>query len=165
MARISSSVTPADRVPFWKKLWGTPRLLDEAATDEAFEEFEESFVPSHMHKIFTKSFGGKTKLDNRFFVDEALFHNWDSKLQDLVHASQGKADVIVIYGSPDRLEAHFLKGELRRSLRDIVKDDWQAACAIVRAGRTTLYLFVDIKMRGCLVRTVQSEVESELSTE
>jgi len=152
----NSTVTPPDRIPFWMKKWAKPRLLDEAATEAAFDEFVEAFVPGHMHKRFSKLFwSAKPKFDNRFFVDEATFLDWDAKIADLAHSSEGKVEATVIYGSHDRLEAHVLKGEPRRSLRDIVMDDWQAACAIVRADRCVVYLFVEPKMRGCVVRTLQ----------
>ncbi len=151
----NSNVTPEDRIPFWKKKWGASRLLDEAATEAAFDEFLDAFVPSHMRKQFVKLFwSSKPKFANRYFVDEAAFHNWNTKILQLAHQEQGKVEAIVIYGSPDRLEAHQIKGELRRTLRDVIVDDWQPACAIVRTDQVTLYLFVEPKMRGCVVRAI-----------
>jgi hypothetical protein len=160
MARLAKTVTTENRLPFWKKLWATPRLLDQEATDSAFDEFQEGLIPRHMHKIFLKSFGAKKdQLNNRFFVDEATFQSWDSKLQELLPSHEESVEAIVIYGSPDRLEAHQLKGQPRRTVRDIVVDDWQAACGIVTAGHSKLYLFVEPKMRGCIVRVVKEDEE------
>jgi len=145
----------------WKKLWATPRLLDVSLTDAAFEEFQEAFVPGHMHKYFLKSFGvPKAQFGNRFFMEDAQYRSWDMRLSSFTGEGE-HVDVTVIYASPDALEAYALRGERRRTLRDIIIDDWQAACAIVRAGPTTLYVFIEPKMRGCMVRTVHDE-ESEL---
>ena len=161
MSRAKAGVTPADRIGFWKKLWGTPQLMDQSATDEAFEEFQNELVPTHMHKAFLKTFGApKAKFNNRFFNDDAVFQNWNTRLEQLAPGEHGKAEVIVIYGSPERLEGHLLRGELRRSLRDVIMDDWHPACAIIRTSRATLYLFVEPKMRGCIIRTVKHERDS-----
>ena len=158
MPKPSTRPTPDNRVERWKKLWGTPRLLDDAATNDAFDEFREAFVPGHMHKRFLKTFGvPKAAFGNRFFMDDVSFRNWDTRLDQLLSAETAEAEVEVIYGSPDAIEGWRLhKGPTRRSLRDIVIDDWHAACAIVRAGETTLYLFVEPKIWGCLVRTVKA---------
>jgi hypothetical protein len=151
------NVTPVDRIPFWKKKWGTSRVLDEAATEAAFDEFLSAFVPTHMQKQFSKLFwSAKPKFANRFFVDEASFQNWDTKIADLVHTHEGRVEATVIYGSADRLEAHLIKGEMRRSLRDVVMDDWHVACAIVRTDHSVLYVFVEPKMRGCVVRSTDA---------
>jgi hypothetical protein len=151
----NSNVTPDDRIPFWKKKWGTPRLLDEDATEAAFDEFLNAFVPTHMHKQFVRLFwSAKPKFANRFFVDGATFHDWETKILNLANSDLGRIEAIVMYGSPDRMEAHLLKGESRRSLRDVVMDDRQPACAIVRVDQVVLYLFVEPKMRGCVVRIV-----------
>jgi hypothetical protein len=166
MAKPNETVTPANRVERWKKLWGTPRKLEPGATDDAFDEFADALVPSHMHKMFLKTFGvPKAQFGNRYFMDGASFQNWDTKLATLVGGGIEPVEVVVIYGSPDRLEAHALRGERRRTLRDIVIDDWQAACAIVRAGANTLYVFVEPKMRGCIVRSVRNGEEPEDATE
>ena len=156
MAKPIKVVTPENRLERWKKLWATPRRLDVAATDAAFEEFEEEFVSGHMRKYFLKSFGiPKAVFGNRYFKEDALYRSWDTRISSF--AGEGEhVEVVVIYGSPDKLEAHQLKGERRRTLRDIVIDDWQAACAIVRADTTTLYVFIEPKMKGCIVRTVHS---------
>jgi len=153
MRKGSGSITPGDRLERWKKLWATPRLLEEADVDAAFEEFEEAFVPSHMHKKFLQFFGvPKAQFGNRFFMEDAVFHNWDTRIGSLVNNAGTHVEVTVIYGSPDRLEGYALRGESRRTLRDIFIDDWHAACAMVRAGDTTLYAFIEPKMRGCIVR-------------
>lgn len=165
MAKPIKAISPANRVERWKKLWSTPRRLDGAETDAAFEEFQQALVPGHMHKQFLKLFGlPKAKFGNRFFVDEAVYQNWDTKISTLARVGEGHVEATVIYGSPDELEAHRFRGEPRRTLRDVVVDDWQAACAIVHAGPTTLYLFVEPKMRGCIVRTVRSgeDLDEEL---
>lgn len=157
MAKPITHVTPENRVERWKKLWATPRKLSPEATDEAFDAFAEALVPRHMHKMFLKTFGQpKAKFGNRFFVDEAAYHNWDTKLSTLV-GNGAPLEVTVIYGSPDRLEAHRIRGERRRTLRDVVIDDWHAGCAVVEGGRKTLFLFVEPKMRGCIVRSVVNE--------
>ncbi len=135
--------------------------MDDSAAELAFEEFQEGFLPGHMRKLFLKSFGvPKAKFGNRFFTEDAQYRNWDTKLFSL--AGEGpNVETIVIYGSPDKIEAHLLKGERRRSLRDIVLDDWQAACAIVRAGPTTIFVFIEPKMRGCIARVVRGEGEED----
>jgi hypothetical protein len=154
MAKPLKSVTPEGRVERWKKLWGASRMLDDAATEEAFEEFQTNFVPSHMRKKFLQFFGmPKAQFGNRFFRDDAAFTNWDAPLSRLGVATS-HVEVTVIYGSPDSLEAHAFRGESRRTLRDIVVDDWHAACAIAIAGDLTLYIFIEPKMRGCIVLPV-----------
>ena len=157
MAKPIVGETPPNRMERWKKLWATPRLLDDAKADANFEEFQREFVPSHMHKQFLRFFGmPKARFGNRYFMEDAVYQDWDTKLSSLGAGEGSHVEVTVIYGSPTRLEAHWLRGEPRRSLRDIVIDDWQAACAIVRAAHTTIYVFVEPKMRGCIVRIVQS---------
>ncbi len=160
MAKPIKFVTPEDRMAKWKKLWATPKLLDDEATDLAFEEFQEAFVPTHMHKKFLQFFGTpRAAFGNRFFYDDAVFMEWTRTLRTLGLDRLPHVEVTVIYGSPDRLEAHQLRGEPRRALRDIIIDDWQAACAIVRGAESTLYVFVEPKMRGCMVRTVLNAEE------
>jgi hypothetical protein len=162
MAKPSKSVTPDNRVERWKKLWGTPHRLDDVATDAAFDEFAEALVPSHMHKLFLKSFGQtRAQFGNRFFNDDASYQNWDTRLATL-GATGTHVEVTIIYGSPDKLEAHAFRGEVRRTLKDVVIDDWFAACAIVRGGARTFYIFIEPKMRGCIVRAIRNEgVEEE----
>ncbi|RYG34605.1 hypothetical protein EON81_15115 [bacterium] len=161
MAKPIKEITPANRVERWKKLWSSPKLLDADATDAAFEEFEEAIVPSHMHKMFLKSFGvPKAQFGNRFFSDDVEYTNWDARLEKIVGLSDERLEAIVIYGSPEKLEAYTFHGERRRTLKDLVIDDWHAACAIVRAAEKTVYVFVEPKMRGCIVRVVKGD-ESE----
>ncbi|MDR3691895.1 MAG: hypothetical protein P4L46_21120 [Fimbriimonas sp.] len=158
MARANKSVTPENRLAHWKKIWATPRRLNQDAADAAFDEFCDGLIPRHMHKIFLKSFGVKRdQLNNRFFVDEASFMDWDSKIQEILSGADGVVEATVIYGSPEGLEAHMLKGQPRRTLRDIIVDDWQAACGIVTLGEHKLFLFVEPKMRGCIVRVIRGE--------
>lgn len=162
MARLVKHVTPENRIPRWKKLWATPRPLGDEETDAAFDAFADALVPSHMHKRFLKTFGvPKAAFGNRFFVDEAVYHDWSTKLSVLVGGEGDPVEVDVIYGSPDRLEGHRLRGERRRTLRDIVIDDWEPACAIVHSDVATLYVFVEPKMRGCIVRAVRSSASEE----
>jgi hypothetical protein len=149
--------TPPNRIERWKKMWGTPKRLDAAETDAEFEAFQDAFVPSHMHKIFLKTFGvPKAAFNNRFFVDEAVFRSWDTKLSTLLRSDIGHAEVTVIYGSPTHLEANRLRGEMRRSLRDVFIDDWHTSCAIARGGQATVYLFIQPKSRGCIVKVVKT---------
>ena len=157
MTPSNSRPTPDNRVERWKKLWGTPRPLDVSSTEDAFDEFREAFVPSHMHKRFLKTFGiPKAAFGNRFFVDDASFRNWNTRLDQIVPADVLEVEVEVIYGSPDALEGWRLKGATRRNLRDVFIDDWVGGLAIVRAGEMTLYLFIEPKIQGVLVRTVKS---------
>lgn len=161
MAKPTARATPDNRVERWKKLWGTPRALDDDAVTEAFDAFREAFVPSHMHKMFMKHFGvPKSAFGNRFFVDEAAFRDFDTRFTMLLPPGETHVEATVIYGTPDTLEGWALRGETRRSLRDLLVDDWHAACAIVRAGSTTLYAFIEPKMKGCVVRTVQEEEQA-----
>ena len=158
MAKPNKFITPEDRIEKWKKLWATPKLLDDAATDEAFEEFVANFIPTHMRRLFLRTFGvPKAAFGNRFFLDGSAYHEWDTRISALAGIEGGHVDVTVIYAGPDRMEGHTLRGERRRSLRDIVIDDWHLAIAIVRAGRSDLYVFVEPKMRGCVVKTVRRE--------
>ena len=152
MARLQKHVTPDNRIDRWKKLWATPKKLTPVETDEAFEEFQEEFVPGHMHKYFLKSFGvPKAQFGNRFFMEDAQYRNWDMRISSFVGEGE-HIEATVIYGSIDALEAHHLKGERRRTLRDIIIDDWQAACAIIRSKEANIFVFVEPKMRGCMVR-------------
>ncbi|RYG44756.1 hypothetical protein EON79_14240 [bacterium] len=163
MAKPIKEITPANRLERWKKLWSKATPLDADATDAAFEEFQEAIVPGHMQKMFLKRFGvPKAQFGNRFFLDDTVeFTNWDLRLEKLIGASAEKVEAIVIYGSPDALEAHTFTGERRRTLRDLIIDDWQAACAIVRAGEKRVYVFIEPKMRGVIVRVIKGEGEEE----
>ena len=111
-----------------------------------------------MRRLFLRTFGvPKAAFGNRFFLDGSAYHEWDTRISALAGIEGGHVDVTVIYAGPDRMEGHTLRGERRRSLRDIVIDDWHLAIAIVRAGRSDLYVFVEPKMRGCVVKTVRRE--------
>lgn len=161
MANPLREITPEGRVERWKKMWGNPKLLDDDATETAFDEFVEQFVPVRMQRQFAKLFGTpKAQFGNRCFAEDSQHHNWDTKLSDFAELDD-HTEVIVIYGAPDRNEAHSLRGDRRRSLKDIVIDDWHPACAIVRARSANLYVFVENKMRGCIVRVVQNSDEEE----
>jgi hypothetical protein len=134
--------------------------LDDSTVERTFDEFREEFVPGHMHKRFLKTFGvPKAAFGNRYFMEDATFRDWDTRLSSLLPADVATVEVEVIYGSPDALEGWRLKGETRRSLRDIVIDDWHGACAIIRAEGTTIYLFVEEKIRGVLIRIVKGDDE------
>ena len=162
MAQPSPRPTPDNRVERWKKLWGTPRPLDVRSTEDAFDEFREAFVPSHMHKRFLKTFGvPKAAFGNRFFVDDASFRNWNTRLDQILPAEILEVEVEVIYGSTETLDGWRLKGATRRSLRDVFIDDWVGGLAIVRAEGTTLYLFIEPKIQGVLLRTVKALDDDE----
>ncbi len=152
MAKPKTSITPANRLEVWAKLWAKPIKLDDETTEGVFEEFMEGLVPARIHKKFLQFFGTpRAAFGNRFFMDDAVFHNWDTKMSDL--GAEEPLEVSVIYGVEDALEGYVLKGQTRRSLRDIVVDDWHASCAVVRSGECTWYVFVEPKMRGCIVRS------------
>ncbi len=162
MAKPVSYITPPDRVDRWKKLWATPRKLDDANTEAAFDEFMDAFVPRHMQKKFASTFGvQKAMFNNRFFMEDATFQNWMSKLSSLVGFDGEHIEVTVMYASPDAVEAYVLRGDRRRTLKDFLIDDWHAACAIARAGTRTLYIFIQPRMRGCMLRKVGVEPEEE----
>lgn len=149
---MPESVTPSNRLDAWKKLWSTPRLLSDAETDAAFEEFEQAFVPSHMRSRFLKQFGvPKAAFGNRYFAEGSAFHPLDMPLYGLGLDKEGHVEATVIYASPDRLEAHAMRGQTRRKLRDVFVDDWHAACAIIRSDRGTFYAFIEPRMKGCIV--------------
>lgn len=153
--------TPEGRVDRWKKLWGTPRPMNVRETEDAFDEFRDAFVPSHMHKRFLKTFGApKASFGNRYFVDEASFRNWNTRLNQILPGDVEAVEVEVVYGSPEAIEGWRLRGETRRSLRDVFIDDWFGGCAIVRGGATTLYLFIEPKIQGVLVRVVKEPGEA-----
>lgn len=162
MAKPSNAVTPPDRFDTWKRKWGKSRPLDDRATDAAFDEFLEAFVVGHMRSRFLKAFGvPKAKFGNRFFMEDAAFYNLDTRLDKLEVRAEGHVEVTVIYPSTDRMEGHQMRGELRRTLKDIVVDDWHAACAIVRTSGRTLYLFAEPGGGGCIVRAVAPEGHKE----
>ncbi len=155
MAKPVTYITPPERVDRWKKLWATPKKLSDAETDTIFDEFMDAFVPRHMQKKFSTSFGfPKAMFNNRFFMEDATFQNWTAKLSSLVGFDGDHVEVTMIYASPDALEAHTLRGERRRTIKDFLIDDWHSACAIARAGSKTLYIFIQPRMRGCMIRKI-----------
>lgn len=110
-----------------------------------------------MRKMFLKQFGHpKAQYGVRFFLEDITRYNWNTRL-GLVLGEGEHIEATVIYGTPDALEAYRLRGERRRSLKDIVIDDWHSACAIIKSPTKTIYLFVEEKMNGCLLRTDQDE--------
>ena len=160
MGKRITSPTPPDRLEKWKKNWATPVLLSEAETEAEFDEFTEAFVPNHMHKRFIKTFGvPKAPFGNRFFVDEAVYRNWDTKLSELLPSAADQAEATVIYANSEGMEAHRMRGQTRRTLRDVIIDDWHGACAIVRSQGTVLYLFIEHKMKGVIVLSRGSSAE------
>jgi len=166
MAKPTGPITPVDRVEKWKKKWGAVRLLDDETTEADFAEFQDALVPGHMQKRFANTFGvPRAVFGNRYFVDDAKYQDWDTKFTTLLWSNVTHVEATVIYASPDSLEAHRMRGEIRRTLRDVIIDDWQAACAIVRGGDSTLYVFVEPKMRGCIVVGLRDEEESKANDE
>lgn len=162
MAKPNPRATPDNRVDRWKKLWGTPKPMSDEAVTAAFDEFRDSFVPSHMHKQFMKLFGvPKAPFGNRFFVDEAAFKLLDTRISTLVSMSETHCQATIIYGTPDTLEGWTMRGETRRTLKDLFVDDWFAACAIITAGDTTVYAFIEPKMKGSVLRAIRGEVQEE----
>lgn len=153
-------ITPEGRVEKWKKLWSTPRLLSADEADTVFEDFVDNFVPGHMEKKFRQFFGTpRAKFGNRFFLDEVVFQTWDRSLASLGIKDVTHAEVDIIYASPDDIEGYHLRGETRRTLKDIVIDDWHAACVVATGGQTKLYIFIEPKMRGCIVLRIGEEQE------
>ncbi len=147
-----NKATPEGRPDKWKKLWGTPRAMDDDTTTEAFEDFIENFIPGHMHKRFFKTFGvPRASFGNRFFVDGAKWHPFDTRVSSLIMPGETHFEAIVIYGSPDSVEGWALRGEVRRSFRDLFLDDWHSACAILHVGPEVFYAFIEPKMKGCVV--------------
>lgn len=152
MAKPPKFVTPPDRVEKWKRFWGTPRKLSPEQSEAAYDTFVEGFVPSHMEKKFHQFFGTpRAAFGNRFFRDDATYHPWETRLSNLGLVEEKAIEVTIVYAAGDDLEAHVLKGEPRRTLKDIFMDDWHAAGAILVAGEHTLYLFIEPKMKGAIV--------------
>lgn len=157
---MAKPITPEGRVEKWKKLWATPRLLSDAEATNAFEEFIDVFIPSRMEKKFRQFFPTpRAKFGNRFFRDDAVFYTWERTLASLGLQDVTHAEVSIIYPSVEAIEGHRLRGETRRSLKDLVVDDWHPACAIAEGGPTKLYIFIEPKMRGCIVLRVGDEDE------
>jgi hypothetical protein len=63
------------------------------------------------------------------------------------------------------MEAHRIRGQTRRTLRDVIIDDWYGACAIVRSQGTVLYLFIEHKMKGVIVLSRGSSAETIVDDE
>lgn len=156
MAKPVASATPPNRVERWKKLWGTPRPLSDDATTEVFETFRDEFVPSHMHKRFLKTFGvPKVAFGNRFFKDDAVYRDLDLKIGMLLPSTETHIEAKIIYATADTLEGWALRGESRRSFRDLFVDDWHTACARIEAGSSVLLAFMEPKMKGTMVRIIR----------
>lgn len=163
---MAKTITPEGRLASWKRFWATPRLLTEVEADAAFEEFVEVFVPGHMEKKFRQFFGTpRAKFGNRFFLDDAVFYTLERTLASLGIKEATHAEVTVIYASLHAVEAYRLRGETRRSLKDIIVDDWHASCAIAEAPGIKLYIFVEPKMKGCIVFRVMEHEEEEQEPE
>lgn len=153
--------TPEGRIERWKKLWGGVRTLSSSEAEEAYEEFVEEFVPGHMEKKFRQFFGTpRAKFGNRFFRDDAVYHTWNTSFSSLGLRDATHVEATILYSSPEDIEGHVMRGEVRRTLKDLLVDDWHAACAMVRAEEVRLYLFIEPKMRGCIVLRLTEE-ESE----
>lgn len=154
--------TPEGRVERWKKLWGGLRPLSQAETDQAYEEFVDTFVPGHMEKKFRQFFGTpRAKFGNRFFRDDSVYHTWTTTFSSLGLRDATHVEATILYAGPDSLEGHTMRGEVRRTLKDLLVDDWHAACAMVRTDEVRLYLFIEPKMRGCIVLRLTDEDEEE----
>jgi hypothetical protein len=151
----------APREETWKKLWAAPVQLDDAATEAAFEELTEALVPRHMRGRFVKRFGvPKERFGNRFFVDGAVFRDWNAKLSDLGAASS-HVEVDVITAAGDELRGYRLRGQSRRTLKDIVIDDAEAVCAIVRDSQVTLYVLTEPGVKGAIVLVADASSDEE----
>lgn len=141
-------------------MFGKAHLMDDAATEAAFDEFVDNFVPGHMQTRFTKTFGvPKATFGNRFFYDDAVYHRMNIRIESII-ALEPPIEFIVLYGSSEHIEGHWMKGEARRRFEDIFGDDWHAACGIAKSPGKTLYLFVEPKGRGCIVK-IHRESEDE----
>lgn len=159
---MKKPITPEGRLEKWKKLWGAVRQLPEEDAETVFEEFVENFVPGHMEKKFRQFFGTpRAKFGNRFFFDDSVYHTFETSLASLGLRDMTHAEATVIYPSMESVEAHSMRGEVRRTLKDLVIDDWHAGAAIVRSGDITMYIFVEPKMKGCIVRRLGAVEEEE----
>jgi hypothetical protein len=111
-----------------------------------------------MRKRFLQLFGTpKAQFGNRCFMEDASFRKWDTKFSFLGAPEGGHVEATVIYASGEELEGHWMRGQSRRTLKDVLVDDWEGGCAIVRSGAATFYLFVQARGEGCMVRTVPNE--------
>lgn len=153
MSKPVPFVTPPNRLESWRKVWAKPEKLSSEEAEQVLDEFMEGLVPSRIHKKFLQFFGTpRASFGNRFFLDDCVFFDWKTKFSDL--GAEQPLEVRVIYAAKDNLEAHLLKGQAHRSLRDIVVDDWHSSCAIVASGEQKWFVFVEPKMKGCIVRQV-----------
>ncbi len=151
MSKPTKNITPPNRIPTWAKLWASPIHLTAQEAEEALEEFMEGLVPGRIHKKFLQFFGTpRAAFGNRFFMDDCVYHDWNTKMSDM--GAEEPLEVLTVYAADEELDGYLLKGQTRRSLRDIVVDDWHTACSIVRSGEDVWYVFVEPKMRGCIVR-------------
>lgn len=152
---MAKPITPEGRIEQWKKRWSTPKRLSEDDANAVLEEFIEVFVPGRMEKKFRQFFPTpRAKFGNRFFRDDAVFYTWERTLASLGLQDVSHAEVSIIYPSTEAIEGHRLRGETRRTLKDLVIDDWHPACAIAEGGPVKLYVFIEPKMRGCIVLRV-----------
>lgn len=153
MAKPLKSITPPGRLEHWKRLWAKPKPLSKEEAEKAFDEFVEQFIEGHMQPRFFRIFGEqKAQFGNRFFREDARFYSLATRL-DAIQSIEGPIEATVIYGGPEAMEAHQLRGEGRRTLRDLVVDDWFAACAIIRTETADLYAFCEPKGGGAIVRS------------
>lgn len=158
MARKPKQPTPDDRPDRWKARWGGLRQVPDEETTAAFEAFCEAFVPSHIRGRFIKTFGvPKAGFGNRYFHDDASFKVLPTRMTDFFAPEATHVEAIVFYALDDEVEAHRMRGETRRTFQDLFVDDWHAACAMVTGGGTTLYAFIEPKMKGSVVRVVTAE--------
>ena len=74
------------RIHRWKKLWGTPKRLNDEENAAAFDEFADALgTQPHAQQKFLKTFGvPKAPFGNRFFLDDAVYKNWDIRLATLL---------------------------------------------------------------------------------
>lgn len=151
---MSKPITPEGRLESWKRRWSAPRQLSDAEAEAVFDRFVEGFIPGHMEKKFRQFFGTpRAKFGNRFFCDDAFYHDWDRTLATLGFAEVQHAEVAILYAQGKTLEGYRFRGEPRRSLKDLFVDDWHAAVAVIEAGDLVMYAFIEPKMRGSVVRT------------
>lgn len=141
----------------WLKLWGKARPLSDDETSLVFEEFLEQFVPPHMHKMFIRVIDApKAKFGNRFFREDSAFTPFETPLFQLLHsaAPEDMVEAKVILPRAEKFDGFVLKGQARRTLRQLVIDDWQTTMATLNLEGETVYVFVEPKMGGCMIRTV-----------
>lgn len=145
----------------WKKLWATPVELDEEATEAIFDELLDAIVPSHVQIRFTKRFGNpKEKFDNRFFSDRSFFREWTTTLSHL-GAEGGQMTVDVVTASGKDFHGYRLKGQTRRTIKDIVIDSHQSVGAIARTSMITIYMLVMSGTKGAIVLSSSGQHEEE----